>query len=446
MATEVMPPRGLEPVAREARQLGFWGFAVLWGDLGIGLLVLLAGSFLVPALSLPQALGAILVGSVVGVTLLALTGIVGSQTGLPTMVCLRPALGRGGSYVATGINVVQLLGWTVFELVIMGHAANAVVRGLTGFDAAWLWTVVFGGAVIALGLWGPVAVVREWLTKFALGAVVVTTAWLTWRVVTVADLGALWAAPAAGGLSFWGAVDIVIAMPISWLPLVSDYSRFARRPAPAFWGTAAGYLVANVWFYTLGALILLSVRTSYDPKAFVEAIALLAGPLILLVLLADETDEAWADLYSCAVSIQNALPGASARSLVGALGAVSVLLALVFDVTRYETFLLLIGAVFVPLFGVLAADYFVVRRGRYDPGALLGATGAGGVVPGVRWQGMLAWALGVGAYLWIAGRLEPLGLPGVPTVGASLPSLAVAVVAYLAVARGAGGGGSARRV
>ncbi len=446
MATEVMPPRGLEPVAREARQLGFWGFAVLWGDLGIGLLVLLAGSFLVPALSLPQALGAILVGSVVGVTLLAVSGIVGSQTGLPTMVCLRPALGRGGSYVATGINVVQLLGWTVFELVIMGHAANAVVRGLTGFDAAWLWTVVFGGAVIALGLWGPVAVVRQWLTKFAVGAVAVTTAWLTWRVVAVADLGALWAAPAAGGLSFWGAVDIVIAMPISWLPLVSDYSRFARRPAPAFWGTAAGYLVANVWFYTLGALILLSVRTSYDPKAFVEAIALLAGPLILLVLLADETDEAWADLYSCAVSIQNALPGASARALVGALGAVSVLLALVFDVTRYETFLLLIGAVFVPLFGVLAADYFVVWRGRYDPGALLGATRAGGVVPGVRWQGMLAWALGVGAYLWIAGRLEPLGLPGVPFVGASLPSLAVAVLAYLAVARGADGGSAPRRV
>jgi putative hydroxymethylpyrimidine transporter CytX len=435
MATEVARPQGLEPVTAEARKLGFWGFAVLWGDLGIGLLVLMAGSFLVPALSLPQALAAILIGSVVGVTLLALTGIVGSQTGLPTMVCLRPALGRGGSYVATGVNVVQLLGWTVFELVIMGHAANAVVRGLTGFDAVWLWVLVFGSAVIALGLWGPVAVVREWLTKFALGAVVVTTAWLTWRVATVADLGTLWAAPGTGGLSFWGAVDIVIAMPISWLPLVSDYSRFARRAAPAFWGTATGYLVANVWFYVLGAVILLSMRTSYDPKAFVEAIAALAGPVILLVLLADETDEAWADLYSCAVSVQNALPGMSSRSLVAGLGVLSILLALVFDVTRYETFLLLIGAVFVPLFGVLAADYFVVRQGRYEPSALLGASGAGGVVPGVRWQGMLAWLLGVGAYLWIAGRLEPLGLSGIPAIGASLPSLTLAAAAYLAATR-----------
>jgi putative hydroxymethylpyrimidine transporter CytX len=432
MGSEVATPQRLEPVPLESRQLGAWGFAVLWGDLGIGLLVLLAGSFLVPALSLPQALGAIVVGSVIGVILLGLTGIVGSDTGLPTMVCLRPALGLGGSYVATAFNVVQLLGWTVFELVIMGHAANAAVRGLTGFDAAWRWILAFGGAVIALGLWGPVAVVREWLTKFALGAVVLTTAWLTWRLVGRVDLGALWAAPAAGGLSFWAAVDIVIAMPISWLPLVCDYSRFGRRPAPAFWGATLGYLVANVWFYTLGALILLAMKTVPEPKAFVEAIALLAGPLVLLVLLADETDEAWADLYSCAVSIQNAFPRASIRPLVGGLGVAAIGLALTFDVTRYEDFLLLIGAVFVPLFGVLAADYFLLlRRGGYAPAPLLGA----GIFPGVRWQGMLAWALGFGAYLWIAGRLEPIGLAGLPDLGASLPSLAVAAMAYLAVTR-----------
>jgi NCS1 family nucleobase:cation symporter-1 len=153
------------------------------------------------------------------------------------------------------------------------------------------------------------------------------------------------------------------------------------------------------------------------------------------VLLADETDEAWADLYSCAVSVQNAFPQVSIRSLIVALGALSILAALAFDVTRYEHFLLLIGAVFVPLFGVLAADYFVTARGRYDPAAVLEASGRAGVVPGVRWQGVLAWALGTATYLWIAGRLAPLGLAPVPAIGASLPSLAVAAVAYLAVGR-----------
>lgn len=435
MVTGGVATQGIEPVPREGRQLGFWGYAVLWGDLGVGLLVLLAGSFLVPALSLGQALGAILLGSVVGAALLGLAGVVGSQTGLPTMVCLRPALGLRGSYIATALNVAQLLGWTVFELVIMGHAANAVMRGLTGRDAAWLWILVFGAVVVALGLRGPVAVVREWLAKFALAAVVATTAWLTWRVATRADLAALWAAPGAGGLSFWTAVDIVIAMPMSWMPLVCDYSRFARRTGPAFGGTFAGYLVANVWFYALGALIVLAVPASQEPKGFVEAIALLAGPLILLVLLAAETDEAWADLYSCAVAVQNALPAVPVRSLVWVLGSLSVLLALVFDVTRYEAFLLLIGSVFVPLFGVLAIDYFVLRGGRYAPGAVLAASGAGGVVPGVRWRGVVAWAMGVVSYLWIAGRLEALGLPGMSAVGASLPSLAAAALSYGVLSR-----------
>ncbi len=106
--------------------------------------------------------------------------------------------------------------------------------------------------------------------------------------------------------------------------------------------------------------------------------------------------------------------------------------------TRYEDFLLLIGAVFVPLFGVLAADYFVIRRGYYDPAALLGAAGQDAIAAGVRWQGALAWALGLLAYLWIAGRLEPLGLAGTPMLGASLPSLGLAATVYLTLTRPTG--------
>ena len=233
-------------------------------------------------------------------------------------------------------------------------------------------------------------------------------------------------------------MDIVIAMPISWLPLVCDYSRFARRGSDAAWGTALGYWVANVWFYALGALVLLAAQVTQEPKGFVEAVALLAGPLALLVLLVDETDEAWADLYSCAVSVQNVFPGMPLRGLVLGLGAVACLVALVLDVTRYEHFLLLIGAVFVPLFGVLATDYFVIR-GAYTAAELARPPDQ------VNWRGLAAWALGVLTYLAIAGKLAVLGLPGLPAVGASLPSLLVAGLAYRLLARrrpaiGRGGG------
>ena len=223
-------------------------------------------------------------------------------------------------------------------------------------------------------------------------------------------------------------------MPISWLPLVCDYSRFARRSAPAFWGTALGYLVANVWFYGLGALILLAARVTQEPKGFVEAISLIAGPLAMLILLVDETDEAWADLYSCAVSIQNAFPESPLRALVLGLGAACVVVALFLDVTRYEAFLLLIGSVFVPLFGVLAADYFGVRR-EYVPVELLRSHGLYWSRHGVNWLGMTAWGLGVVTYLWIAGQLAWAGVAGLSSVGASVPSLAVSAAVYWALAR-----------
>jgi putative hydroxymethylpyrimidine transporter CytX len=423
---------GITPVDPTARRLGVWDFAVLWGDLGVGLLVLLTGSFLVPALSLGQALAAIVVGSVIGVTLLALTALIGAQTGAPTMVCLRPALGQRGSWLPTALNVVQLLGWTVFELVVMGYAANAVSRALLGLDAYPLWLTVFAVIVVALGVWGPHGVVRQWLGRFAVWVMLATTLWLTWVLLGRHDLGALLARPGAGGLPFWSAVDLVIAMPISWLPLVCDYSRFARRRAAAFWGTGLGYLVANVWFYALGALILLAAGVSQEPRGFVEAVALLAGPLALLILLVDETDEAWADLYSCAVSVQNVFPAAPERPLILGLGAVAFLVALALDVTRYEAFLLLIGSVFVPLFGVLGADYFLVRRG-YEPADLLRADGPYG--RGVHWPGVGAWLAGFLVYLGLSGKLAPLGIAGAPALGASLPSLLCAGFLYWAAMR-----------
>jgi putative hydroxymethylpyrimidine transporter CytX len=424
---------GIEPVAPSARALGLWDFVVLWGDLGIGLLVLLAGSFLVPALSLGQALAAIVVGSVIGVLLLALTAVIGSRTGVPTMVCLRPALGRLGSYAPTALNVVQLLGWTVFELVIMGYAANSVSRAVLGLDAYWMWMTVFAAVVVGMGVWGPLGVVRQWLGRFAVWVMLATTIWLTWRLVHRYDVGALLGQPGTGGLGFWGAVDIAIAMPISWLPLVCDYSRFARRPPAAFWGTGLGYLVANVWFYGLGAVILLAARVSQEPRGFVEAIALLAGPLVLLILLVDETDEAWADLYSCAVSIQNAFPAAPLRPLVAGLGALAWLAALALDVTQYELFLLWIGSVFVPLFGVLATDHFLVR-GRYEPGEFFPPPGLAGHRGGVNWLGVTAWAAGILVYRWAAGSFAGLGLPAW-AVGASIPSLLAAGLVYLILTR-----------
>ena len=354
------PEWGIEPVAAEGRVLRFMDFLVLWGDLGIGLLVMLAGTFLVPGLGLRSALLAILIGSAAGCLLLALVGAVGSATGAPTMVLLRPLLGVRGSYVPTVLNVAQLIGWTVFEFVVMGVAASTIARTLFGTGSYAVWVLVFAVIVILLGLGGPVGVVRQWLEKFAVWVALATGVWLTVLVLTRFDLRVMLSRPGDGSLPFGIGVDLAIALPISWLPLVADYNRFARSTARGFLGTAAGFFVTNAWFLSLGALLFLGSKVAQEPRDFASAIALTAGWVALLILLADETHNAWADLYSSAVSLQNLFPKARQRWLIAALGAGAAVVAIFVDITRYQNFLYVIGSLFIPLFGMLAADFFVL--------------------------------------------------------------------------------------
>jgi len=430
------PTWGIRPVPLERRRLTGLDLAVLWGDLSVGLLVLVTGALLVPALGFPSALLAIVVGSLLGCIPLAVVGLAGEREGVPSMVLFRPALGLRGSFLPSALNLVQLVGWTAVEFWAMGQVANVASRELFGLDAPTLWLAVVAVLCTAFAVGGPVLVVRRWLERFGIYVLLGATAWITLRTLAHGDLGAIWRTPGQGGMPFWLAVDLVIVMPVSWLPLVADYDRFARPGTHALAGTYLGYLAGNVWFYALGALLVLAAGATADVLGTGEAIAGVAGgALLLLALLVGESDNAFANLYSSAVSIQNIAPEAPQRWLILALGAIAFGLALTLSMDRYELFLLLIGSIFVPLFGVFAADWLVRSRGRYGERRLFARTG-------VRWMALVPWIVGFVLYHWSVptgpqGWVEAMetlfhGWLGLPfplfgsAVGASLPSFAVA--------------------
>jgi nucleobase:cation symporter-1, NCS1 family len=427
---------GIRPVAAPQRRLGGLDSAVLWFDLSIGLLVMVTGALLVPALGAPQALLAIVVGTAIGCVPLALVALAGQREGVPTMVLLRPVLGRSGSFVPSVINVVQLVGWTAVEFWAMGEVASVASERLFGFGSRALWIVVVAVVCTALALGGPVFVVRRWLQRFGIYVLLGSAVWITFEVVRAGELGAIWDSPAAGGMPFWLAVDLVIVMPISWLPLAADYSRFARPEARAALGTYAGYAAGNVWFYALGALLVLVTGASADALGIGAAIVALAGGgLVLLALLVGESDNAFADIYSAAVSARNVVPTARQAPLIVSVGVVGLVLALAFTVERYEVFLFLIGSVFVPLAAVLLADYFVRTKGvGYGEEALAERSG-------VRWLAFVPWVAGFVVYQWsvptgpqgwidaVGDLFGALGLPFPlldSRLGASIPSFVVA--------------------
>jgi len=435
---------GIRPIPQAERRLGFVDTFVLWWDLGVSFLVMVVGMFLVPGLSLGQALLAILVGAIVGNFLLGLVGTIGADTGVPTMVLLRPVLGPRGSILPSVLNVLQLLGWAVFEVIVMAQAAALLSDRLFGMRGYLGWVAFFTilGTVMAVG--GPIVVVKQWMERFAVWVVLITIAWVTMVVLTTYDVRAWLARPGTGEMSFWLAVDLVAVMPVSWVPLVADYSRLARTRRTAFWGTGLGYGVSHVWFYALGALLALSSAVPSDPNAPIAPLlttiaTLTAGWVALLVLLVAETDEGFANIYSAAVSAQNIGPRMGQRLLALIVGAIVLVLAMTIPLVQYESFLLLIGSVFVPLLGILTADYFVLRGRRYDVSELYRSHGRYWYQAGVNWRAVGVWAAGFALYLLIAG-LPQVGFAGLaPWLGATIPAYLFGLITYAVVGRATAG-------
>lgn len=444
---------GIQPVPPNRRRLRAFDFAVLWGDLAVSLLVIVAGSLLVPALSTKEAMAVIVVGTLAGSVLLSLAGAIGSQTGVPTMVNLRPALGIRGSYLPSALNVLQLVGWAALEIIVMAKLARGLSDHFLGFSGYYVWLVAFGAFATIMAVGGPVAVVRQWMQKFGVWVVLAASLWLTFRLFDAYDMRAIWNREGVGGFpSFFQGIDLVIALPVSWLPLVCDYSRFASRARSAAIGTYVGYAIANIWFFALGALYVQALET--DPgglingQAFADMlIPLTLGWVALVALLAGEADEVFANVYSTAVSLRNLAPGVAHPLLVLLVGAVATVVAISLDLVAYELFLLFIGGVFVPLFGVLLCDYFVVRRQHYEVAALYEDGGAYWYGAGLNIPGIAVWVLGFALYVlcaqppWLlqhaSGLIDwaPETFGFIDDIGGTVPAFVFSFVAYWLVAR-----------
>ena len=426
------PSWGIDPVPERLRVLGVLDGLLLWTNLSVSLLVIVAGAFLVlPAeqfglgLSLPVALGAIVAAAVVGNLLLGLGGLIGADARVPTMVLMRAPLGRRGSYLPTGLNVVQCLGWSVFELIVIATGASALSHQVLGFGGVAFWKILFGVVATILAFLGPVGFVRTYVRKFAVWVVIASLVYLTWWSLHGQRPIALW--HRHGAHAFWAGFDLVLASIISWTPLVADYTRFSRSRSAGFWGAGLGYFVPTIPLFGLGAVIAMSRHISEAP-ALLTAIAAggAASLLALLALTVDESDEAFANVYSGAVSLQNLLPRVPQRLLVTGFAATATAGSLLIDLRNYQPFLYLLGSFFVPLFAVLLADWLLAGR-HYDTDAVFH-------VPELRVEMIGAWLVGFALYQWlspqgpewwtrIVGHLHPHASPW---GGASLPSFAAA--------------------
>jgi putative hydroxymethylpyrimidine transporter CytX len=402
----------LTPLVASDRLFGWREHAALWLSLGVGLLVMQIGAYLVPALGTQQALSVIVVGSVIGAGLLAWTAKLGCDSGLSSAGLMHATYGSSFARLPVLLNIVQLIGWATFELVVMRDGTVAIARESGSFVASFwpvLATLLWGGVLIALLTGSMVTLVRKFIGRFGLPLVIASLLWLTWQFLGRAleqGLEAIWNRPGSGGMSTMSALNLVIAMPVSWLPLVADFARYGRDGKSALRGTWLGYAIANTWCYGLGVLIALT-SPSTD---LVAALLLAQGGLIALgLILIDEVDNAYGDLYSGSVAGTSLKPSWSLRRWGIALAVVCTGLALVLPMHSLEPFLLMLSSVFLPLYGVILARL----SGTPNVAALAGTKKVNLSAVGI-------WILGM-AFYHLCANLAP-------SWGAALPTLALTFV------------------
>lgn len=405
----------VQPITANERVFGFRDQTALWFSLGVGLLVMQAGASLVPGLSPPAALFATLIGSIVGAAILALAAGLGQETGLSAAGIMRASFGSSLGRLPALANVIQLVGWAAFEIIIMRDGSKAVLKQAFGLESDALSLIllfVWGGVLTLLLLGSMTTLVRQILSKIGLPLVVLSMIWLSYQfgsTMMTKGFSSFWGQDGSGDLSFWGGVDLVIAMPVSWLPLVADYSRFSKTLSGARNGTFIGYALANIWCYALGAI----VAFAGVGDDLVTGLLLAQGGLVALsFIVIDELDNGYGDLYSASVSSQAIGGGASLTTRSIGMAILSIALALLLSEMAESTsqlisqFLTILSSIFVPLFGVILARYGAIKA--------LGNRASEGAIA---WRSLIAWIIGIAVYQGTTLYA--------PSLGSALPSLIV---------------------
>jgi NCS1 family nucleobase:cation symporter-1 len=401
--------------------------AMLWLAANMVVTTLLTGTLFVPGVPYPTALAMILLGTLVGGSVLILVGRIGTRTGLPTMVLTRGSFGRRGGYLPAAFNLVVLMGWAWVQALLAGITLNYVIERATGFSNPILFAVIAQTIVVLLALFGHLGIqrVEPWLAvvMVLVAAYVVYTAFSRFGVGEFLDIPAQ---PEV--MTAISAFDIVVATAISWTVLSADFNRHATTERAGVVGTAIGYTASTFTSMALGATALGYVfleggeATSFDPTVVVERFGFPLAVIIFISVMATNTMV----VYGMVMSYLNVRPKDNFLVTAGVIGLISIIGATWQGLLeRFIDFLFLISGLFVPVFAIMLVDFYILRRGRYQFDDLVrDRGGAYWYTSGVNPVAIVSWAVGAGlAYYWT--QVTPLSF------GATVPVFVVTFALYL---------------
>lgn len=383
----------------EERKTSVLANGLIWFGAAVSIAEILTGTFIAP-LGLAKGILAIITGHIIGCVLFMCAGLIGGKTGKSAMETVKMSFGQKGSLLFSSLNVLQLVGWTAVMIVSGAAAAGAVLR----IGGHWVWSVVIGALIILWILVGIKNLGR--LNIAAMGALFVLTIGLS---LVVFKGGA--AITGSAAMSFGAAVELSAAMPLSWLPLVSDYTRTAKKPFAATLASSVVYFIVSSWMYIIGLGAAL-----YTGESDIAVVMVKAGMGItaLFIIVFSTVTTTFLDAYSAGVSsasISSRIkekPAAIAVCLLGTILAVST------PITRLEGFLYLIGSVFAPMIAIQIVDFFILKKDASSRNA--------------DWTNLILWLAGFILYRVFLHIDTPIGNTLPVMIIVSMMSIAVSAI------------------
>lgn len=320
---------------------------LIWFGAAVSIAEILTGTFIAP-LGFGKGLAAILLGHLIGCVLLYFAGLIGANTEKSAMETVKISFGKNGSLFFSSLNVLQLVGWTAVMIAAGAGAAGSVYS--LGGD--FVWSLIIGALIIIWILIGIKNLGK--INVVAMGGLFILTI-----VMSVVVFKGDFKATISERLSFGAAVELSVAMPLSWLPLISDYTRSAKKKKASTLVSAISYFAVSSWMYVIGMGAALFTGESDIAKIMISAGLGIAG---LVVIILSTVTTTFLDVYSAgvsSVSISKKINEKWAAIIVGIIGTI---LAIFAPVSQFESFLYLIGSVFAPMIAILITDYFILKN------------------------------------------------------------------------------------
>lgn len=369
---------------------------LIWFGAAVSIAEILTGTYFAP-LGFTKGLQAIIVGHIIGCIMLFLAGYIGAKTRKSAMETTKMSFGHIGGLLFSILNVLQLVGWTSIMIYDGALAANGIVD--TG---NWLWCLVIGALII---LWIFIGITNLGkINILAVGALFVLTLILS-KVIFLGDSGIIYAVDES--MSFGAGVELAVAMPLSWLPLISDYTRDAEKPFGATLTSTLAYGTVSIWMYVIGMGAAIFAGEGDIAQVMVKAGMGIFG---LLIIVFSTVTTTFLDAYSAGVSSESVFTKINVKWAGILVTIIGTICAIMFPMDDITGFLYLIGSIFAPMIAVLIADFFILKRDH--------------IKEAINWTNLGIWAAGLILYRY----LMTVDIP----VGNTLPDmLAVLIVAVI---------------